>query len=90
MTGCSVQAVTTTFNLLEASRALGEEASSECSTAILLLTDGQVIEGLGVNDPFEISDLVESLNAGIDAQVFTFALGPDADAVSDRGLGSNA
>ena len=80
--------MTTSFNLLEASRALGEEASSECSTAILLLTDGLAIEGLGVNDPSEVSDLVVSLNADIAAQIFTFALGLDADTVSGNHPGS--
>lgn len=74
--------MTTTFNLLDASRALGDAASSSCSTAILLLTDGEITEGLGVEDPSEISVLVENLNADIGAEIFTFALGPDADGVS--------
>lgn len=77
-----LQALTTTFNLLEASRALGDEASSECTTAILLLTDGEITEGLGFDDASEISTLVQTLNADIEAQVFTFALGPEADGVS--------
>ncbi|CAN0519236.1 unnamed protein product, partial [Ectocarpus sp. 8 AP-2014] len=71
--------MTTTFNLLDESRALGDVASSSCSTAILLLTDGEITEGLGVGDPSEISALVETLNADIGAEIFTFALGPDAD-----------
>jgi len=69
--------------MLQASRALGDEASSECSTAILLLTDGEITEGLGVGDPSEITSLVETLNTDIGAEIFTFALGPDADGVSD-------
>ncbi|CAM9915913.1 unnamed protein product [Ectocarpus sp. 12 AP-2014] len=73
------EAMITTFNLLDESRALGDVASSSCSTAILLLTDGEITEGLGVNDPSEISALVETLNADIGAEIFTFALGPDAD-----------
>jgi len=76
------QALTTAFNLLETSRSLGDTASSGCSTAILLLTDGEVTEGLGFDDPTEITTLVQSLNADIEAQIFTFALGPDADSVS--------
>ncbi|CAN0488733.1 unnamed protein product, partial [Ectocarpus sp. 12 AP-2014] len=60
----------------------GDVASSSCSTAILLLTDGEITEGLGVDDPSEISALVETLNADIGAEIFTFALGPDADGVS--------
>lgn len=75
--------MTTTFSLLDASRALGDAASSSCSTAILLLTDGEITEGLGVEDPSEIASLVESLNAEIGAEIFTFALGPDADGVSE-------
>lgn len=81
-----LQALTRTFNLLEASRALGDQASSECTTAILLLTDGEITEGLGFDDPSEISTLVQTLNADIGAQIFTFALGPDADAVSESNL----
>jgi len=81
MTGC-FQALTTAFNLLETSRSLGDTASSGCSTAILLLTDGEITEGLGFDDPTEITTLVQSLNADIEAQIFTFALGPDADSVS--------
>ena len=77
-----LQALTKAFELLEASRALGEEASSECSTAILLLTDGTITEGLGREDPSEISAHVETLNADIEAQIFTFALGPEAGLVS--------
>ncbi len=74
--------MTATFNVLEASRALGDKASSECSTAILFLTDGRITDGLGIDDPSEVSALVETLNAEIEAQMFTFALGPDADTVS--------
>eukprot|EP00903_Cladosiphon_okamuranus_P018583 g17106.t1 len=76
------EAMTTTFSLLEASRALGDEASSECSTAILFLSDGQITGGIGIDDPSEVSALVETLNAEIEAQIFTFALGPDADAAT--------
>ncbi|CAN0256278.1 unnamed protein product [Ectocarpus sp. 12 AP-2014] len=72
-------ALTSAFSLLEESRALGDTASSGCSTAILLLTDGEITEGLGFEDPAEISTLVQTLNADIDAQIFTFALGPEAD-----------
>eukprot|EP00752_Nemacystus_decipiens_P012745 g11286.t1 len=75
-------AMTTTFNLLEESQALGESASSGCTTAILLLTDGTITEGLGHDDPSKISTLVKTLNADIEAQIFTFALGPEADAVT--------
>ena len=81
-----LQALTTTFNLLETSRSLGDAASAECSTAILLLTDGQITQGLGFDDPTEISDLVLALNADIQAQIFTFALGPEADSVSCCGV----
>ena len=77
------QALTTAFTLLETSRSLGDAASAECSTAILLLTDGEITQGLGFNDPTEITDLVETLNADIQAQIFTFALGPEADSVSE-------
>eukprot|EP00903_Cladosiphon_okamuranus_P018586 g17109.t1 len=76
------EAMTAAFELLEASRALGDEASSECSTAILLLTDGEITEGLGVTDPSEVSDYVHTLNTEIEAQIFTFALGPDADSAT--------
>eukprot|EP00903_Cladosiphon_okamuranus_P021044 g19335.t2 len=72
-------ALTTTFNLLETSRALGDAASAGCSTAILFLTDGEITQGLGFDNPSEISDLVQALNADIGAQIFTFALGPEAD-----------
>ena len=71
--------MTTTFDLLETSRALGDVASSECSTAILLLTDGEITVGLGAS---EVSALVEISNADIEAEVFTFALGQEADVVS--------
>lgn len=81
-----LQALTTTFDLLEASRTLGDAASSECGTAILLLSDGGITEGLGVEDPSEISTLVETLNADIGAEIFTFALGPEADSVSKSNL----
>eukprot|EP00752_Nemacystus_decipiens_P003123 g2892.t1 len=76
------EALTTTFNLLETSRELGTAASSECSTAILLLTDGEITLGLGFEDPSEISDHVQALNADIGAQIFTFALGPEADSAT--------
>lgn len=82
--GWVLQALTTTFNLLETSRALGDVASSGCSTAILLLTDGEITQGLGFDDPSAISDLVQALNADIEAQIFTFALGPEADSVSEN------
>jgi len=78
-----LQALTTTFSLLRTSRSYGEQASSGCSTAILLLTDGEITEGLGSENASEISTLVDTLNADIDAQIFTFALGPEADSVSE-------
>ena len=81
-----LQALTTAFDLLETSRALGDTASSGCSTAILLLTDGEITEGLGFDDPSEIATLVQTLNVDIEAQIFTFALGPEADSVSGRDL----
>ena len=77
-----LQAMRTAFSLLEASRALGDKASSECSTAILFLSDGTITSGLGIDDPSEVSALVETLNADVGAEIFTFALGPEADAVS--------
>ncbi|CAN0248180.1 unnamed protein product [Pylaiella littoralis] len=76
------EALTTTFNILEASRALGDAASSGCSTAILLLTDGEITEGLGSDDASEISALVQTLNVDIEAQIFTFSLGPEADSAT--------
>lgn len=82
----ALKAFTTAFSLLQASRALGDEASSMCSTAILLLTDGEITEGLGVGDPSDVTSFVEALNADIGAEIFTFALGPDADGVSESNL----
>ncbi|CAN0267796.1 unnamed protein product, partial [Hapterophycus canaliculatus] len=55
------------------------EASSNCTTAILLLTDGEITEGLGVDDSSDLSTFVRDRNADIEAQLFTFALGPQAD-----------
>lgn len=78
-----LQAIATAFEVLETSRSLGDAASAECSTAILLLTDGEITQGLGFDNPSEISDFVEEKNADIGAQIFTFALGPEADSVSD-------
>lgn len=76
-----LQAMTTTFSLLETSRAEGK--SSGCSsTAILFLSDGENQFGVGFDDASEISSLVDSLNVDIGAQIFTFALGPTADSVS--------
>lgn len=81
------QAMTTTFNLLDASRAAGDEASSECSKAILFLSDGTITQGLGkYNNTLEIVEHVEDLNAEIEAQIFSFALGSDADEVSGSRL----
>ncbi|CAN0438535.1 unnamed protein product, partial [Hapterophycus canaliculatus] len=57
------QAFITTFDLLERSRALGDEASSNCTTAILLLTDGEITEGLGLGDSSDISTFVRDRNA---------------------------
>lgn len=70
----------TTFDLLEKSRALGEEASSECKTAIILLTDGAITLGMNA---VAVSTLIDTLNVEIGAEIFTFALGPEADQVGD-------
>lgn len=83
------QALTMAFGVLESSRAMGDAASSGCSTAILLLTDGEITQGLGFGNPSEISNLVQTLNADIEAQIFTFALGPEADSVSGSKNRSN-
>lgn len=72
-------ALTTTFDLLEKSRALGEEGSSQCSVAIILLSDGSITIGKSAD---ELVTMVEDLNEGIDARIFTFALGAEADHVS--------
>ncbi|CAN0102855.1 unnamed protein product [Discosporangium mesarthrocarpum] len=66
------------FDVLDTSRLAGEGYSSSCSTAILLLTDGRITQGLAAEF---IPDLVQARNVDIGAEVFTFALGPDADQV---------
>ena len=65
--------------MLEKSRALGEEASSDCKTAILHLTDGTITQGMNSDG---VSLLIDNLNAEIGAEIFTFALGPEADKVT--------
>ncbi|CAN0294046.1 unnamed protein product [Discosporangium mesarthrocarpum] len=64
------------FDVLDASRLAGEEYSSSCNTAILLLTDGHITQGLAAEF---IPDLVQARNVDIGAEMFTFALGPEAD-----------
>lgn len=63
-------AISTAFDLLETSRAMGDNASSECTTAILLLTDGEITHG----DPED-----EVCTVDILFYLFTFSLYSERD-----------
>eukprot|EP00903_Cladosiphon_okamuranus_P021964 g20195.t1 len=69
-----------TFDLLAESRNV-EDASSNCQTAIVFLTDGNPNVGLSTQETIA---LIETRNAEIGAQVFSFSLGALADKVTSK------
>ncbi|CAN0427083.1 unnamed protein product [Pylaiella littoralis] len=69
-----------TFDILAASRE-AEEASSNCQTAVVFLTDGDTNVGLTTEETIA---LIDERNADIGAQVFSFSLGTNADKVTSK------
>ena len=69
------------FDLIDASTAY--EASSNCHTAILFLTDGVMSDGYTES---QVYNLINQRNAAYDATVFTYSLGSGADDVIPKAI----
>jgi Mg-chelatase subunit ChlD len=78
-----VAAFTEAFDIIDQSRAA--QVGSGCSTtAILMLTDGTDTVTSTSDIAQTVTELVNSRNVGIDANLFTYSLGADADQTTTK------